>query len=269
MRVTSKEWFALAATTLLMAFFVAGHVPIDAQGLRQQATQTVSPGSTNANTIGQATPGAIGTTMGGTMLYPACPATNTSGALATVSLATNSATTTGNSGGSGNTTGTTTAPTTTSGSGNTTQPGTGYLGIRTEAVENCGVRIIEILLGTAGGTDQLQAGDVIVAIDGQALAGMAMVGMGTLGANNMTPLATTGTGVGATAAATTGPGGMTTGNAALTEAFYKLLQSRHSGDQVMLTVQRNGQQLDVRATLTAVPPGMVTPAPATGTTTSP
>jgi len=292
MRISSKEWIALAATTLLMAFFVAGHVQIGAQELQQQATQAVSPGSTNANTTGQATPGAISTTTGGTMLYPACPATNASGAVATVSLATTNATTTGNTGGSdttgttvgsssggGNatnvggigTTGTTTAgsATTTVGNGNATmQPGTGYLGIRTEAVENCGVRVIEILLGTSGGTNQLQAGDVIVAIDGQALAGTTIVSLGTPGAgSNMTPLATTGTGAGATA--TTGAGGMTIGNAALTEAFYKLLQSRNSGDQLVLTVQRNGQQLDIRVTLTAVPPGMVTPAPATGTTTSP
>src|SRR5439155_25679099 len=48
----------------------------------------------------------------------------------------------------------------------------GYLGVRVEAVDTCGVRILEVLPGSPASTSGLQTGDVIVAIDGTAVTGV-------------------------------------------------------------------------------------------------
>jgi len=207
-----------------MMLILIGHISTDARS-NQQST-AVSPAA-NSTTIGSTAvaPGTSSTPIR-TILYPACPATGANGTVATVSLTTsvpvilttssastnaarNSGTITTDAGtvagsataSNGNGNGSTTLPTASVGTP-TSQPASGYLGIRTEAVENCGVRVVEVLLNTSADSNQLKAGDVIVAIDGRPLAALmaASSGAGTI---------TTGT-----------PSTSTPGNMALTQAFY-------------------------------------------------
>jgi S1-C subfamily serine protease len=242
-----------------------GHISIDARN-NQQST-AVSPVA-NSTTVGSTSvaPGTSSTPIR-TTLYPACPATGASGAVATVSLATSvpvtlttshvSTNTTENSGSMTTDTapiaGSATAPNS-NGNGSaslptapvgtpTSQPSSGYLAIRTETVENCGVRVIEVLLNTSADSNQLKAGDVIVAIDGRPLSALmaASSGAGTI---------TTGT-----------PSTSALGNMALTQPFYIDIQSRRPGTNVLLTVHRAGQQIDISVSLSAIPSSTVAPGP--------
>jgi len=242
---------------------LTSHISTDARSFQQPTA--VSPAA-NSTTIGSTAiaPGGSSTPIR-TTLYPACPAMGANGAVATVSLVTSvpvtlttSSASTNAAGNSGSMT-TDTAPivgsaTAPNGNGNsstslptapvgtpTGQPASGYLGIRTEAVENCGVRVIEILLDTSADTNQLKAGDVIVAIDGRPLSALMAASSGS----------------GALATGTPGPSG--SGNTFLSQAFYADIQSRRPGTRILLTVHRAGQQIDISVNLSALPSNMFTP----------
>jgi hypothetical protein len=234
-------------------------------------------GGINARSSYQdATPTTVSTGETGTMtvsLLPPCPSTDANGNAATVIMATNVPTleaTGTDSAASTDPAGNGNNGTPNAGNGGTT-PGLGYLGIRVEPVESCGLRVAEVMLDNSALIGQLQSGDVIVAIDGQPLAALAtdLLASGMLPA----PTASEPTSIATVQIEGTGPVPIATGgtpagtqevsdgtgsgdSSGLSAAFYNSLNSRRSGDTVILTVQREGQQFDILITLGETPQGM-------------
>lgn len=169
---------------------------------------------------------------GGVMRYPACTPTRlfgTGGGAATPSAGGPAATPSVGGTGTGN----------------------AYLGIRGAAVDSCGIQVAEVFVNSPAAAADLQVDDVIVAVDGQALPTVLMNSMNTggTGTSGAGAAATQGAGAVATAgaAATIAPGAM------LTEFFRFMDQMHKPGDMVMLTIQRNGSEMDIPVTLAALP----------------
>jgi len=159
-----------------------------------------------------------------------------------------------------------------------TQVGNAYLGILAAAIDHCGIQVMQLIPDSPAVAAQLQVGDVIVAVDGRAVSELCAnnstggnggssttsnAGCGNSGAGN------SGSGQAGTAVATTvggtgnnntvGPNDVDVNNTALVAAFLREISSHRSGDTVTLVIQRAGQQLEVRVTLGAIPPGLLTP----------
>jgi hypothetical protein len=221
MRFSSKL-MKLGATLAVVLLFVAAGI-----GSGRQIA-SLAQGSTPAAT---------------TQAFAPCPANSGSagGANATMS-ATSSA---GGSAGSG-----TGGMAATASAGSTA--GAAYVGIEVTDVENCGVQVLQVMPGSPADMAKLQVGDVIVAVNGQAMSGMAS-GSSTGGSTG----GSTGS-ASATMSATSSAGGSTgsTGPSAaggLTAALASFVQQHQPGDVITLTIERAGQQMDVPVTLAANP----------------
>jgi len=168
-----------------------------------------------------------------------------------------------------------------------TQVGNAYLGILAAAIDNCGIRVMQLIPDSPAVTAQLQVGDVIVAVDGRAVAelcvnnstggnsgsnttgGTGNSGCGNSSSSNAGNSGNGGSGQSATAIATNvngtgnnnavGANDVDVNNTALVAAFLREISSHRPGDTVTLVIQRAGQQLEVRFTLGAIPPGLLTP----------
>jgi C-terminal processing protease CtpA/Prc len=104
----------------------------------------------------------------------------------------------------------------------------GYLGVKARNIDTCGAQIDEVV-GTPAKLAKLQAGDVVVAVDGQALNGLDML--------------------------------------------RQYVEAHKPGDKIVLTIQRNGAQLDVTVTLgqraTTAPATMAPTQPVSAAATQP
>jgi len=119
-----------------------------------QTAEPTSPATTSA-----ATSSAAATTSGTLAPLPACPAKQ----IATAG-ATSAPTVSG-----------TAAPTSTIAPTPTANPNAGYLGIGAEQVQRCGARIQQVRIDSPADKAGLQAGDVIVALNGEPISGLAEV----------------------------------------------------------------------------------------------
>ncbi|MCC7449355.1 MAG: ester cyclase [Anaerolineae bacterium] len=107
----------------------------------------------------------------------------------------------------------------------TPNPNPSFLGIRARTVDDNTIRIVEIFDGSPAVKADLRRGDDIIALDGQPLSTYKMPADQTLAA-----------------------------------AFFRVLDAKHPGDKIKLTVIRRGQQLEIEVTLGVLPPGFrVTP----------
>jgi len=165
-----------------------------------------------------------------------------------------------------------------------TQVGNAYLGILAAAIDHCGIRVMQLIPDSPAVAAQLQVGDVIVAVDGRAVAELCVNnsgggnsgsnttgndGCGNSGSSNTGNSGNGGSGQAGTAVATNvggagnnnavGANDVDVNNTALVAAFLREISSHRSGDTITLVIQRGGQQLDVRVTLGAIPPGLLTP----------
>jgi len=102
----------------------------------------------------------------------------------------------------------------------TPNPNPSFLGIRARTVDDNTIRIVEIFDGSPAVKADLRRGDDIIALDGQ-------------------PLSTY----------------KTPADQSLAAAFFRVLDAKHPGDKIKLTVIRRGQQLEIEATLGVLPPG--------------
>lgn len=241
MRFTPKVWLSgLFGIVVIISLIGFGSFS-GAQPLSQTATGTPTTG-TSGGASGSS--GASGST---TMTYPLCTATG--GASATqsamspggVSAApTMMATTTAN---------TSNSSATMSAAQSISTGGPVFLGVAATAVDNCGILVGSVVPGSAAASANLQVGDVIVAVNGRAVTsimnGSASSGTGTSGGM-------------ATAAATTAmplPGA--NGTASI-QPFATFIQNFQAGQTITLTIQRNGQQMDISVTLGTMPSGLST-----------
>lgn len=146
---------------------------------------------------------------------------------------------------------------------------TPFLGVLVGPVADCGVRVVDVFVGSPAETAQLLVDDVIVAVDNMLLLDQANAlfpGM-NLGAQTQgsagQAMATQD--AEATAAATQDQGQQTDAqtrlgqfsgfNAAPTAAFFNLIRARMPGDTVTLIVQRNLVNQQITVTLGALPEG--------------
>ncbi|MHB8626845.1 MAG: S1C family serine protease [Aggregatilineales bacterium] len=143
MRSIFLKLSATALTGLALAF---GGM---SASLAAQSTPAPTTAATTAVTIAQPTAQPAVATTSATQ-YPACPNPNAT-AVAT-SAATAVATTAA--------TAAATAP---------ANPNPGYLGIAAQQVQNCGAQILDVRPDSAAATAKLQIGDVVVAVNGQAI----------------------------------------------------------------------------------------------------
>jgi len=155
-----------------------------------------------------------------------------------------------------------------------TQIGNAYLGILAAAIDHCGIRVMQLIPDSPAVAAQLQVGDVIVAVDGRAVAELCMNTSssnttGSAGNSGCGNSGNSGSGQSATAVATNvsgagnnntvGPNDVDVNNTALVAAFLREISSHRPGDTVTLVIQRAGQQLNVRVTLGTIPSGLLTP----------
>jgi len=146
--------FGLCIVVALIA--LAGFSQMSARaGAPAQATMAATTATSGGTGGASATMAATMTTSGGvsaTMAattYPPCPPSATASAAGTMAAnATMAATTAAMAG--------------------TPNPNPGYLGIRAEQVDDCGVRVVEVVAGGPASKSTLKADDVIVAMDGTA-----------------------------------------------------------------------------------------------------
>lgn len=147
----SSNFVKLSGVVLILALVALGGVGTSIlAGPQPQATAaaTMTVGTTSAG-------GGAAATMAATMSFPPCPP---AGGAAAATLA---ATTSGTMESGLTATMAATMP-----------ANPGFIGIRVEAVDNCGVRVIEVLAGSPAVTAQIQVGDVVVAVNGTAVTGL-------------------------------------------------------------------------------------------------
>jgi len=136
----------------------------------------------------------------------------------------------------------------------------GYLGVEISIVELCGIRVNRLLQDSPAQAAGIQVGDVIVAIDDQAIASL-------FSTSNMSPggMATTNSTASAGSVnATVMPSATvsvtnTADSSFLGQVFFQWIQMRSTGETLRLTIQRGGQQLVIPVTLGTIPAGLVTP----------
>jgi len=132
-----------------------------------------------------------------------------------------------------------------------------YLGVEIAAESTCGVRVVRLLANSPAAAAGLRAGDIIVAIDGQALEAL-LSGMMSMTQNPT---------VAATMRATAiSPATADSRNVSL--AFFNLVRERRPGDKLTLTIQRNRrEEFNAVVTLGTAPAGLVTPVAGTAVPT--
>jgi membrane-associated protease RseP (regulator of RpoE activity) len=150
----SSSFVKLSGVILILAFVALGEVGGSIlAGPQPQATAAATMA------VGTASAGGAGATLAATMSFPPCPPP------AGAAAATMAATTSGTMEAGMAATMAATMP--------ATMPANpGFIGIRVEAVDNCGVRVIEVLVGSPAVTAQIQVGDVVVAVNGKAVTGL-------------------------------------------------------------------------------------------------
>ena len=109
---------------------------------------------------------------------------------------------------------------------------TSFLGVVVAAVGDCGVRVVEVFADSPAFQAQLAVGDVIVAVNGVPVTEL-------------------------TTMQNTRPDGMMNYASVTTAGFFMAIHALPPGTQVILSVQREGQQLDLTATLVALAPDAV------------
>jgi membrane-associated protease RseP (regulator of RpoE activity) len=139
---------------LQRAAFIMIAVPLLALGFASPVTLAVAQVGTPAPTTG---PLPLCRTLPTTTPQPGPTATNTPTATPTSLPATASSPT----------------PTSTIPPTPTVNPNAGYLGIAAEQVEQCGARVLEVKADSGADKANVQAGDVIVAVEGKPITGVA------------------------------------------------------------------------------------------------
>src|SRR5262245_55468382 len=141
--------------------------------------------------------------------------------------------------------------------------GAPFLGIQFTNVADCGVVILNVLKPSPAATAGLQAGDVIVAVDCIALAStsdstliQSLPGQAGKANTSATPGAGGKSATGLTDCSSVSPTQSTpvatiTGSAVVVPhrvslVFLTMIETRHPGDVVLLTLQRNGQELNIQ-----------------------
>jgi len=104
---------------------------------------------------------------------------------------------------------------------------TSFLGVVVAAVGDCGVRVAQVFADSPAFDAQLAVGDVIVAVNGVPVTDL-------------------------TSMQTTRPDGMMNYASLTTAGFFTAIHALPPGTEVVLTVQRGDQQLDLVATLVAL-----------------
>lgn len=132
--------------------------------------------------------------------------------------------------------------------------GTAYIGIEVTDVENCGVQVLSVMPGSPAEMAKLQVGDVIVAVNGQAISSLSTSGGMSGSTSSSSATATMESTMSATssaggAAGSTGPSTIS----GMTASLASFVQQHQPGDMITLTVERAGQQMDVQVTLAANP----------------
>jgi membrane-associated protease RseP (regulator of RpoE activity) len=146
----SSSFVKLSGAIVILTFVALGGVGGSIlAGPQPQATAAATMA------VGTVSAGGAGTTMAATMSFPPCPPP--AGAAAATMAATASGTMEAGM-----------AATMAA----TMPANPGFIGIRVEAVDNCGVRVIEVLAGSPAVTAQIQVGDVVVAVNGKAVTGL-------------------------------------------------------------------------------------------------
>ena len=143
-----------AATAAATAVVPAATAVVPAATAVVPAATAVVPAATAAVTVAAPAVTTLpATTAATTVQYPACPGTAT--AVATTAATVSAAATT--------------APTGTVPPTATANPSAAYLGIAAQQVQSCGAQVLDVRPGTGAEAAKLQIGDVVVAVDGQAI----------------------------------------------------------------------------------------------------
>jgi S1-C subfamily serine protease len=102
-----------------------------------------------------------------------------------------------------------------------------YLGVRAGAVDNTGIKVLELLTNSPAGAAGVLVGDIIIAVDGHPISGLlpASAATATVAPDQVAPLVT---------------------------AFFQLIATHHPGEVIQLTVQRGGQTMTMAVTLGAI-----------------
>jgi len=120
-------------------------------------------------------------------------------------------------------------------------PNRGYVGLEVDAVDDCGVQVVSVIAGGPADKAGLQAGDVIVAMDGTSISNLVTLeGLETPSASY---------------------------SSSVIETFFGQIESRGAESSVILSVQRSGQQTDISVILSSAAP--VTSSPAAPGTAAP
>ncbi len=135
---------ALAGLTLAFGSMSASLAALSTPAPTTAATAAAPAAAATTQPTAQSAAATVATSQ-----YPACPNPNATAVATAASTAATSAATTA-----------ATAP---------VNPTPGYLGIAAQQVQNCGAQILDVRPGSAAETAKLQIGDVVVAVDGQAI----------------------------------------------------------------------------------------------------
>ena len=123
----------------------------------------------------------------------------------------------------------------------------GFLGISATTVDGCGILVAGLVTPGPAATAGLQVGDIIVAVNGQSVAAINTMNASAMGSGSATQAASGSSGVEMSI-----------------QPFATFIQSMQAGQTIMLTIQRNGQQMDISVTLGTIPSGLMTGTPGTG-----